>query len=219
MAGRAGVSCSRAASELAAGEVADAHRRLAAVAATGSGSGVLDAIAWLAAAVAALLARDPTGPDLLASAVDRAEREGVPWLARVGRAAGRLAGGAQGDGLGLADAAFAEQDDPAGLIVALLEAWAPQPSADPDRAALDITGGAGGSGRARGEWIPPPRRRVPEAWHVVSPRWRSPKAAPATRGNQRSDGELRAGDGDAWPRLLAYAALAVAIRAEPTTTS
>ena len=212
-------SLARGLLELAAGEVADAHRRLAAVAATGSGSGVLDAIAWLAAAVAALLARDPTGPDLLASAVDRAEREGVPWLARVGRAAGRLAGGAQGDGLGLADAAFAEQDDPCRAIVALLEAWAPQPSADPDRAALDITEArvAAAERAASGFRRLGAGCRRPGTWSRRAGARRRRRRRRA--GISARSGELRAGDGDAGPRLLAYAALAVAIQAEPTTTS
>jgi DNA-binding SARP family transcriptional activator len=117
--------------ELAAGQIDEARLHLGGVLAIGTGSAVLDAVTRLAAGIAGLLAGDAAACRLLDAAVDDADRAGAAWLARVGRAARRLAPGAADDGLAAADAAFAEavfaeEGDPWGrAILAVLQAWAP----------------------------------------------------------------------------------------------
>ena len=119
-------SLARGLLELVAGEINDARIHLARALALGTGTLILDAVTRLAVGIAALLAGDVTVCQLLDDAVDHADRAGASWLARLGRAARRIAPGAVDDGMAAAEAAFAEERDPwGGAILAMLEAWAP----------------------------------------------------------------------------------------------
>jgi DNA-binding SARP family transcriptional activator len=125
--------------ELAAGEIHEARVHLASALAVGTGSAVLDAASRLAAGVAGLLEGDETACELLDVAVDEADGAGAAWLARLGRAARRIAPGLVDDGMAAADAAFAEEDDAWGrAILALIEAWAPRSTLDPDRSSKPL---------------------------------------------------------------------------------
>ena len=127
-------SLARGLLELVAGEINDARIHLAKALALGTGTLILDAVTRLAVGIAALLAGDVTACQLLDDAVDHADRAGASWLARVGRAARRIAPDAVDDGMAAAEAAFAEEGDPwGGAILAMFEAWAPIELNDPDR--------------------------------------------------------------------------------------
>ncbi len=119
---------------LLAGRVTEARRTLVGLAADPNAAPPLGAAAGIAAAAAALLSGEPRGRAGLEAAIATAERVGLGWLARVGRAVVAL--DPNGD-TGADDAAAmrhdaAARDDGWGeLLGALLEAWAT--FADPDR--------------------------------------------------------------------------------------
>jgi DNA-binding SARP family transcriptional activator len=119
---------------LLAGRVAEARRTLTGLSADPGAAPQLGAAAGVAAAAAALLAGDPRGRAELEAAIAAAERLGLGWLARVGRAAAALdpSGDAGADGAAALRSGAAARDDGWGeLLGALLEAWATL--ADPDR--------------------------------------------------------------------------------------
>jgi DNA-binding SARP family transcriptional activator len=135
---------------LLGGHVTEARRILAATADDPDTDPSIAAAAAVAAGTAALLEGDERGRGELQDAVGRAERAGLWWLARVGRAAAALdhadEAGIQATALLRSDAATAL--DPWGaLIGSLLEGWAT--IAEPDRAlrafddAADLARGVG----------------------------------------------------------------------------
>lgn len=112
---------------LLAGEVAQARAELSAARAGLEDQPVHAALATLALGVAMLLAGDPAGSAEIDAAEDAAERASAPWLARLARAAGRLATSAAAPmDPALTAIAFDVERDPWGAaVVALLEAWEP----------------------------------------------------------------------------------------------
>jgi DNA-binding SARP family transcriptional activator len=120
---------------LIAGRVADARRLLLDLAGDPAAAASVGAAAGLGAAAAALLAGDLRGRAELEAAIATAERVGLGWLARVGRAIPALDPMADtgADQAAILRADAAARDDPwAGLLGALLEGWASLD--DPDRA-------------------------------------------------------------------------------------
>ena len=120
---------------LLAGRVADAHRLLLDLAGDPTAAVSVGAAAGLGAAAAAFLSGDRRGRAELEGAIATAERVGLGWLARIGRAIAALdptvETGADEAATLRADAAA--RDDPwAGVLGALLEGWSSLD--DPDRA-------------------------------------------------------------------------------------
>jgi DNA-binding SARP family transcriptional activator len=205
---------------LAAGEVIEARRELAAGRAALDGQPVVAAAAQLAMGVAALLAGDNVGG---ATEIDRAEaaaeRAAAPWLARLARAASRLACPAGGAiDATAAGAAFDPERDPWGTaMVALIEAWNPGP--DP-ASALD---GATATDRrvASAERAAAAFRRlgagVLEAWArgLLALGLAASGAPDAREAAASADGFARAA-GSPGVRLLTYMALAAADPARRT---
>src|SRR5207248_676308 len=115
----------------AAGEVGEAKRALTAASQQEELDPALGAAAAVAAAVATLLQGEPSADHQLADAIDIAERSGLPWLASMGRIAGRI-GGIEVDGATQADLPTAEalgaDADPWGaLFGGLVAAWVARP--------------------------------------------------------------------------------------------
>jgi len=113
---------------LAAGEVGEARRELAAARPGLQADPLLATACLLAQGVAAVLAGDAAaGAEDIDVAEDAAERAGAPWLGRLARAAARVA---TADGAtpldAAARAAFDPERDPWGAAIAsLAEAWEP----------------------------------------------------------------------------------------------
>ena len=122
---------------LAAGEALSARRQLADAASSGEAGPILSAGARLGAAVAAALAGDRVDPREIDRAVDEAERAGVPWLARLGRAIGTQLGAEPDDaaaGNGRSPHGSMADDPWGAALVALAAAWSDD--ADPEERLL-----------------------------------------------------------------------------------
>jgi DNA-binding SARP family transcriptional activator len=190
---------------LAAGQVRDARHDLVAAADDPELEPPLAAGARIGAGMAALLAGDAAGGAEIEAGIEAAERCGVPWLARLGRAASRLAVvDDPSRAFELVEAEFDVADDPWGAALAdLVRAWA---------------GGDDGADRlAAAERAANGFRRlgagVLEAWaRGLSAVATAELGEPESRESAvAAEGFARA-TGTPGPRLLAYAALA---RAEP----
>ncbi len=196
---------------LAAGEVAEARRVLADASQAEDLDPSLGAAASVGAAVAALLAGEPGAARQLADSVDIAERSGLPWLARIGRMAGRISG-QESDAAHEAEATASADDAWGALLGALVEAWTTRPPSG--------TVSAPASAEAVGEIrIAAAERAAALARRlgvgVIEAFARSLGAyglaetgAPEARDAALAVESLARATGTAGPRLLAYAALA-----------
>lgn len=115
---------------LAGGRVTDARAILRRAADEDAGSPVIGVAAHLGASVAGLIAGDPRAVVEMEQAVAAAERAGLGWLARAGRAALSIAGGPAGaeyarlDATAVRAAAALEDDRWGESLAALAEGWA-----------------------------------------------------------------------------------------------
>ncbi len=187
---------------LAAGEASSAHDLLRAAADGGSGSPVTLAAARLGEAVAATLAGEPHDVRTFDRAVEDAERAGVAWLARLGRALGEclaVSGArAAGDSDGVAT------DEPWGsALLDLAAAWCGSRTGEAS---------AEGSGE-RAEAAADAFRRlgagVLEAWaRSLGAMAAAASGMPDARVQAASAEALARAAGAAGPRMLAHIALA-----------
>ncbi|HEX2625731.1 MAG TPA: AAA family ATPase [Candidatus Limnocylindrales bacterium] len=196
---------------LAAGEVVEARRALIEASQREELEPTLGAAAVVGAAVASVLAGDAGADRQLADAIDIAERTGLPWLARMGRVASELVGGA-GDDNSVGDG------DPWGSLLALLvDAWVAAPARD---AAVRGPAESANLGETAAE------RRIIAAEHAAALARRvgagvleafarglaaygmAEAGAPEARDAALAVESLARATGTAGPRLLAYAALA-----------
>lgn len=202
---------------LAAGEVAEARRALTAASQLEELDPPLGAAAAVGAAVAALLSGDPAADHELADAIDIAERSGLPWLASMGRLAGRI-GGIEVDGPLAADApavdaTVADADPWGALLGALVSAWIARPAFGPG-----VSGDAADVGEIRtaaAERAASIARRlgvgVIEAFaRGLQAYGLAESAAPEARDTALGVESLARATGTSGPRLLAYLALATA---------
>ncbi len=195
---------------LAAGEVAEARRVLTEASQADDVDSFTGAAAAVGAGVAALLGGDASAARQLADAVDVAERTGLPWLARLGRMAGRLAG-REVDASAEMEAVPADTDPWGALLVALVDAWvADSPAAG---MAGDDTEPGGETRIAAAERAAGLARRlgtgVLEAMaRGLSAFGMAESGAPEARDAALGVESLARATGTAGPRLLAYAALA-----------
>lgn len=135
--------------QLAAGEVGEARRSLVVARGDLAGESALASVAGVALGVARLLAGDAAGALDLGAAEETADAVGVPWLARIARAATGLDPAvATGDPIPPPDP---ERDPWGSALLALIEAWNPGPGdgqtspgllrfAAADRAAIGFRG-------------------------------------------------------------------------------
>ena len=128
---------------LTGGRVLDARRLLVGVAEDPAASPAISIAAALGAAVAGLLGGEARAIAEAESAVATAERQGIGWLARVGRSALAIAGPAGVDdgpaAAAAARAAAARDDDRWGeALAALAEGWARLGEGDEALAPLDV---------------------------------------------------------------------------------
>jgi DNA-binding SARP family transcriptional activator len=195
---------------LAAGEVAEASRTLAEASQSEELEPALGAAASVGAGVASVLAGAPGGDRLLADAVDMAERVGLPWLARMGRLAGRIAG-READGSVGAEVVPPDTDAWGGLLAALVEAWvADRVQHDPPGVEHggEIRAAAGeraaGIARRLGVGALEAMARGLAAYGLAE------SGAPEARDAALGVESLARATGTSGPRLLAYASLALA---------
>jgi DNA-binding SARP family transcriptional activator len=144
---------------LAAGEVTSARVELAGVRPDLADRPVLGAVAGFALGVALLFGGDPTGAAELEGAEDAAERASAPWLARLIRAASRLAAPPSAGGVAAGAAVDPERDPWGAAIVDLLQAWEP---------GTDLAGAPGDPGDAAGRRMAAAERRVAAAERACS---------------------------------------------------
>lgn len=200
---------------LAAGEVAEARRALMEASQRDDLEPTLGAAAVVGAAVASVLGGEAGADRQLADAIDIAERTGLPWLARMGRQASGLVGGAGdpdeprepgGDVSGV-------DGDPWGALLGLLvDAWVAAPTRD--AAAGDRDGDATAAERrvAAAEQAAALARRlgtgVLEAFaRGIAVFGMAEAGAPEARDAALAVESLARATGTSGPRLLAYAAL------------
>jgi DNA-binding SARP family transcriptional activator len=197
---------------LAAGEVAEARRLLDEASQADELDPVLGAMAAVGAGVAAVLAGIPGSARHLADAVDVADRTGLPWIARLGREAGRLA---QPGGHPPGEMDATAGADPWGAMLAsLIEAWLPAPvSVDDEPEAGPASAGerrvvaaerAAAVARRLGAGVLEAMARGLAAYGLAE------SGAPEARDAALAVESLARTTGTAGPRLLAYAALAAA---------
>ena len=192
---------------LAAGEVAEARRALTEASQQEELEPALGAAAAVGASVAALLAGEAGADRQLADAIDIAERTGLPWLARMGRVAAGLAGAeieapASGEaGTGAEGAAI----DPWGaLLEALVEAWVAAPSTEGSDARIAAAERAAALARRLGAGVLEALARGLAALGLAE------AGSPDARDAALAVESLARATGTSSPRLLAYAALAMA---------
>lgn len=193
---------------LAAGEVAEARRALAEASQQEELDPALGAAAAVGAAVAGLLAGEAGADRQLADAIDIAERTGLPWLARMGRAAGAI-GVAELDrgsagGPGSPDAISPEADPWGALLTGLVEAWVAEPTGTDSSSEIRISAAerAGSLARRLGAGVLEALARGLAAYGLAE------AGAPEARDTALAVESLARVTGTSGPRLLAYAALA-----------
>ncbi len=204
---------------LASGDVAEARRALAEASQLEDLEPALGAAAALGSGVAAMLGGEAGADRHVADAVDIAERSGLPWLAKMGRLASRIAG-ADGDAAEASEPVAPEsmdaESDPWGdLLGALVEAWVAEPLPVASRS-LSETADAGSEIRiAAAERAAALARRLGAG--VLEALARGLHAyglaeagAPEARDTALGVESLARVTGTPGPRLLAYAALAAA---------
>lgn len=197
---------------LASGEVAEARRILSEASQLEELDPALGAAASVGAGVAALLAGAPGAERQLADAVDISERSGLPWLARVGRVAGRL-GGSNADAAGAGEAFVPETDPWGAAFAALVEAWlgqAAEPAGgligDPESGTetrIAAAERAAGLSRRVGAGVLEALARGLVAYGQAE------AGLPEARDSALGVESLARATGTAGPRLLAYSALAI----------
>ncbi len=187
---------------LAAGEVLSARRQLVEAASSGEAGPILSAGARLGAAVAAALAGDRVDPREIDRAVDEAERAGVPWLARLGRAIGTQLGAEPDDaaaGNGRSPHGSMADDPWGAALVALAAAWSDD--ADPEERLL-AADTASSAFRRLGSG-------VLEAWaRGLAAVAFAESGAPDAKDSALAAESLGRATGTPAARLLAYAAIA-----------
>jgi DNA-binding SARP family transcriptional activator/tetratricopeptide (TPR) repeat protein len=201
---------------LAAGEVSEARRALTEASQLEELDPALGAAAAIGAAVASLLSGEAGADRQLADAIDIAERSGLPWLARMGRLATGIAnadldGDASAEGAA-AHAISAEIDPWGALLAELVTAWVADP---PATEAGEGTPGGGEVRVAAAERAASLARRLGAGVLEALARGlgafgMAETGAPETREAALAVESLARATGTAGPRLLAYAALAVA---------
>ncbi|HEY4228269.1 MAG TPA: BTAD domain-containing putative transcriptional regulator, partial [Candidatus Limnocylindrales bacterium] len=200
---------------LAAGEVGEAKRALTVASQLEELDPALGAAAAIGAAVAALLAAEPGADHQLADAIDIAERTGLPWLAAMGRVAGRI-GGIEIDGATTAEASPIDQlgadADPWGaLFAALVSAWVARPAgtdevaepADAGETRAAAAERASSIARRLGVGVLEAFARGLQAYGMAE------SGAPEARDAALGVESLARATGTSGPRLLAYLALAM----------
>ncbi len=189
---------------LAAGEALSARRQLVDAASSGEAGPILSAVARLGAAVAAVLVGEQVDPRAIDRAVDEAERAGVPWLARLGRAIGTQLGADPDDGPAGDNRSphGSMADDPWGAaLVALAAAWSDD--ADPEERLL-AADSASSAFRRLGSG-------VLEAWaRGLAAVALAESGAADTKDSALAAESLGRATGTPAARLLAYAAIACA---------
>ncbi|HUG30917.1 MAG TPA: BTAD domain-containing putative transcriptional regulator [Candidatus Limnocylindria bacterium] len=201
---------------LAAGEVAEARRALTDASQQEELEPALGAAAAVGAAVAALLIGEAGAERQLADAIDIAERTGLPWLARMGRVAAGLTGAAietPATG-GVSTEAESAATDPWGaLLEALVKAWVAAPStgtighsaaAEGSDARIAAAERAAALARRLGSGVLEALARGLAALGLAE------AGAPDARDAALAVESLARVTGTSGPRLLAYAALAMA---------
>jgi DNA-binding SARP family transcriptional activator len=127
---------------LLAGDVPSASAALTDVTDEVSGRRSLTSIARLTTALAALLSGDPMGPAALEQAADYCDKQGLAWLAHLGRAAMSVASAeAEGDAIAVRDRCL-RYDDRIGAALATLFAGLAAIGTDDAVALLDDAGTA-----------------------------------------------------------------------------
>jgi len=207
---------------LAAGDVRDARRDLAASADDPELEPGLAAGARIGEGVAALLAGDSAAAPIVERGIEAAEGAGMPWLARLGRVASLLAtdpGTGDATGTDAVAGRFDGTADPWGEALAgLVEAWAGSDSSGSDEPG-DRPGGADGN-PGRLDAADRAAARFRQLGAGVLEAWARGLAALASAEQDGPDARDQAVGAEAFARttatpgarLLAYAALA---RAEP----
>ena len=187
---------------LAGGEVQSARRQLVEATSSGEAGPVLSAGARLGAAVAAALAGDRVDPREIDRAVDEAERAGVPWLARLGRAIGTQLGAEPDDaaaGNGRSPHGSMADDPWGAALVALAAAWSDD--ADPEERLLAADTAASAFRRLGSG--------VLEAWaRGLAAVALAESGAPDAKDSALAAESLGRATGTPAARLLAYAAIA-----------
>ena len=193
---------------LAAGEVTEARRALNEASQLDELDPPLGAVAAVGAAVAALLAGETGADRQLADAVDIADRVGLPWIARLGRLSGRIAGaeidgaGSVSGGLDAGDAIAADADPWGALLQSLIEAWAPHSTTDVADARIVAADRAAAIARRLGVGVLEALARGLGVYGMAG------AGLTETREAALGVESLARATGTSGPRLLAYAALA-----------
>ncbi|HSL34414.1 MAG TPA: AAA family ATPase, partial [Candidatus Limnocylindrales bacterium] len=200
---------------LAAGEVDRARNELSEVRDGLADQPVLGAFVALALGVAELLGGDPTGALELDRAEEAAENAAAPWLARLARAANRLATAMPGPAVPGGSTFDAERDPWGAALADLFEAWDPRVDGDGVAAGDAAAPNAAERRVAAADRAAAAFRRlgaaVPESWaRALASLGLAESGAPEAREAAVSAEGLARAAGTPGVRLIAYRALAIA---------